>query len=53
MKEYYAEVKLSFGVAFESKNKKDFIEKLKDVFWEQNNIDLQDCEISNIKIINK
>ena len=51
MKEYYAEVKVEWGISFEAKNKEDFIEKLKDQFYDDYNIDLEDKEISVIESI--
>lgn len=51
MKEYLCEVKLVFsGNNFEAKNKKKYIEKVKDQFEEEFNIDLVDEEIQNIVI---
>ena len=51
MKEYYAEVKVEWGTSFEADNKEDFIEKLKDQFKEDYNINLKDKEISVIESI--
>ena len=51
MKEYYAEVKVEWGTSFEADNKEDFIEKLKDQFYDEYNIDLKDKEISVIESI--
>ncbi len=50
-KEYYAEVKVEWGTSFEADNKEDFIEKLKDQFKEDYNINLEDKEISVIESI--
>ena len=51
MKEYYAEVKVEWATSFEADNKEDFIEKLKDQFKEDYNINLEDKEISVIESI--
>ena len=51
MKEYYAEVKVEWATSFEADNKEDFIEKLKDQFYDDYNIDLEDKEISVIESI--
>ena len=51
MKEYYADVKIEWGTSFEADNKEDFIEKLKDQFYDDYNIDLEDKEISVIESI--
>ena len=52
-KEYYAEVKLEWGTSFDADNKEDFIEKLKDQFYDDYNIDLDDSEIKNVEVINE
>ena len=50
MKEYRCEVNLTFsGNNFEAKNKKEYVEKVKDTFKDEFNIELDDKEISNIK----
>ena len=49
MKEYYAEVKVEWGTSFEADNKEDFIEKLKNQFKEDYNINLTDDEIHNVQ----
>ena len=53
MKKYYAEVKLkSWAISFVANNKKDFIEEVKNHFWEEYDIDLDsEGEITNIKHI--
>ena len=51
MKEYYAEVKVEWATSFEADNKEDFIEKLKDQFRDDYNINLEDKEISVIESI--
>jgi len=51
MKEYLCEVKLVFGGNnFEANNKKEYIDKVKESFKEEFNIDLVDEEIQNIVI---
>ena len=50
-KEYYADVRIDWGTSFEADNKEDFIEKLKDQFKEDYNINLEDKEISVIESI--
>ena len=49
MKEYYADVKVNWGTSFEAKNKKDFIEKLKEQFKDDYNIELSNDEIHNVQ----
>ena len=49
MKEYYADVKIEWGTSFEADNKEDFIEKLKEQFKEDYNINLTDDEIHNVQ----
>ena len=51
MKEYYAEVKVEWATSFEADNKEDFIEKVKDNFYDEYNIDLKDKELSVIESI--
>ena len=53
MKKYYAEVKVEWGTSFGADNKEDFIEKLKDQFYDDYNIDLKDNEIQNVEVINE
>jgi hypothetical protein len=48
---YYAEINIKMSISIEAKNKKDFIEKVKNNIWDENNIDLDDSEIKNIKTI--
>ena len=48
-KEYYAEVIVEWGTSFDADNKEDFIEKLKDQFKNNYNINLKDDEISVIQ----
>ena len=51
MKEYYCEVSICFaGNNFEANNKKEYIDKVKESFKEEFNIDLVDEEIQNIVI---
>jgi|TARA_R100000479_G_scaffold147454_1_gene82956 hypothetical protein len=45
MKNYYAEVNVSWGTSFEANSKEDFIIKLKEQFKEDYNIELSDKEI--------
>lgn len=50
MKEYVCEVNLTFsGNNFEAKNKKEYVEKVKDTFKEEFNIEIDDKEIVNIQ----
>tara|TARA_R100000808_G_scaffold282_1_gene1658 strand:+ start:40 stop:198 length:159 start_codon:yes stop_codon:yes gene_type:complete len=49
MKEYYADVRVEWGTSFEADNKEDFIEKLKEQFKEDYNINLTDDEIHNVQ----
>jgi len=50
MKEYYCEVSICFaGNNFEANNKKEYIDKVKESFKEEFNIDLVDSEISKIE----
>ena len=48
---YYAEIDIKMSISLKAENKKDFIEKVKNNIWDENNIDLDDSEIKNIKII--
>ena len=49
MNEYYIQVVLDFGnVGIEDKNKKEAIQKVKDNFKEEYNIDLTDKEIKEV-----
>ena len=50
MKNYYADVRISWGTSFEAKNKKDFIVKLKEQFKDDYKIDLTDDEIHNVQL---
>ena len=49
MEEYYADVRVEWGTSFEADNKEDFIEKLKDQFKQDYNINLTDDEIHNVQ----
>ena len=49
---YYAEINIKMSISIEAKNKKDFIEKVKNNIWDENKIDLNDSEIKNIKTLN-
>ena len=49
MKEYYADVRVSWGSSFEAKNKEDFVKKLKEQFKQDYNIELTDDEIHNVQ----
>tara|TARA_R100000773_G_C4105655_1_gene48326 strand:- start:126 stop:350 length:225 start_codon:yes stop_codon:yes gene_type:complete len=50
MKEYVCEVNLVFsGNNFEAKNKKEYVEKVKNTFKDEFNIELDDEEITNIQ----
>ena len=49
MKTYYCDVDLKFGGNnFEAKNKQEYIQKVKDSFKQEFNINLTDKEIINI-----
>ena len=48
-KKYYAKLKLEFDYCFESSNKKEAIEFLKDSFKDDYGIDLQDDEIIKLE----
>tara|TARA_B100001559_G_scaffold254668_1_gene218671 strand:+ start:643 stop:816 length:174 start_codon:yes stop_codon:yes gene_type:complete len=49
MKNYYCDVDLKFGGNnFEAKDKKEYIQKVKDSFKQEFNINLTDKEIKNI-----
>ena len=53
MNEYKCNVIINFGGNhIEAENKEDYIEKLKKDFRIQFNIDLDDCEIKNVEVIN-
>lgn len=53
MKNYYVEVKVKWATSFEAKNKKEFIESLKDQFKQDYNICLSDDEIGDIHTNNR
>ena len=48
-KEYYADVRIEWGISFEAKNKEDFVIKLKEQFKQDYNIELTDDEIHNVQ----
>ena len=48
-KKYYAKLKLEFDYCFESSNKKEAIEYLKDNFWEDFGLKLEDSEIIKLE----
>ena len=48
MKEYYADVRVSWGTSFEAKSKDDFVIKLKQQFKQDYNIELIDKEIHEL-----
>ena len=50
MKEYYADVRISWGTSFQAKDKEDFIIKLKEQFKDDYNIKLKDDEIHNVQL---
>ncbi len=50
MKNYYAEVNVSWGTSFEANSKEDFIIKLKEQFKEDYNIELSDKEIKKMRV---
>jgi hypothetical protein len=50
MKTFYSNVTIKFGMnPFEARNKKDYIQMVKDSFHEEYGIDLQDYEITDIQ----
>ena len=49
MKEYYSDVRISWGTSFQAENKEDFIIKLKEQFKDDYNIILKDDEIHNVQ----
>ena len=53
MNEYYADIRVEWGSQFEAKNKKEFIEMLKEQWKQDYNIDLTDDEIHNVQGGNK
>ena len=46
---YYADVRIEFGVSFDSKNKKEAVEFLKDNFKDDYGIDLREDEIIKLE----
>ena len=54
MNKYKCNVIINFGGNhIEAENEEDYIEKLKKDFRIQFNIDLSDCEIQNVGVINE
>ena len=49
MKEYYADVRVSWGTSYEAENKTDFIVKLKEHFKDDYGIELHDDEIIKLE----
>jgi len=50
MKTFYSNVTVSFGGnGFQAKNKKDYIQKVKESFYEEFGLDLEDSEITDIE----
>lgn len=49
MKDYYADVEVDWGISFEAKDKTDFVQKLKEQFKQDYNIELTDDEIHNVQ----
>mgnify|MGYP003137715232 CR=1 FL=1 len=47
-KRYYADIKISWGVSFDAKNKEEAIEYLKEQYWDDYGIKLNDDEIINL-----
>ena len=45
---HYGEIKLSLAINFYAENKKDFIEKLKQKFKQDYNLELKDNEIYKV-----
>ena len=48
-KKYYAKLKLELDYCFDAKNKKEAIEYLKDNFWEDFGLKLEDSEIIKLE----
>jgi len=44
-KRYYADIKISWGVSFDAKNKEEAIGYLKEQYWDDYGIKLNDNEI--------
>jgi len=54
VKEYKCNVIINFeGNHIEAENKEDYIDKLKKDFRIQFGIDLSDCEIKNVEVVNE
>ena len=50
MKEYTSTVTITFSLNYnEAQSKEDYIQKVKDQFSEQYDIDLMDCEITDVE----
>lgn len=50
VKTFYSNVTVSFGGnEFEAKNKKDYIQKVKESFYQEFGLDLEDSEITDIE----
>jgi len=50
MKTFYCNVTVSFdGNGIEAKNKSDYIEKVKESFYEEFGLDIEDSDITNIE----
>lgn len=50
MKTFYSNVTVSFGGnEFKAKDKKDYIQKVKDSFYQEFGLDLEDSEITDIE----
>tara|TARA_R100001594_G_scaffold115623_1_gene150502 strand:+ start:634 stop:804 length:171 start_codon:yes stop_codon:yes gene_type:complete len=52
-KEWFCEIKLSFAINNYGETKKEFIQNVKDNFYEEHNIELTDKEIVNIEDIHE
>lgn len=50
MKKFYSNVTVSFGGnEFEAKDKKEYIQKVKESFYQEFGLDLEDSEITDIE----
>ena len=53
MKEYYANIKISWDVCFDAKNKKEAIEYLKEKYLDEHSVKLDDSEIATLYEVKK
>ena len=48
-KRYYADIKITWGVSFDAKNREEAIGYLRGQFYDDHNIDLHDDEITKLE----